>query len=432
MPQLQRTILILFTVCALFVRSQPRREWKLFRLDLSLYPDALCLDGSQGAFYVLPGVGEGASDFVAHLNGGGWCVSLDDCRKRAFEGPVYANQPSLGSSINWGNGTCTQEFANSTLPCVADGGSGGILSSNQTINPTFWQATKVWFGYCSGDSFAGALTEPLPVNTTHSVYFRGDAIMKATLETLATNHGLASATSFILKGCSAGGVATYFQADAVKDIISRLAPNARFAALPGAGVFLEYPSYASTGVGPNLDDSVFKWIFYSANMSSTGNTACTSDLGPNFAWKCLYAVTLFKYIQTPLFIANSLTDAASQEFIMNLPCSLSDGTCNAQELAYVDAFSETMAANVSSILMAPQSPHGAFLLTCSVHMIENVDGAVSLIHVKGRTLTEVFTSWWNKTPGEKYYAIDDLWTKGNGKHGGNVDCSFYGPVPSVP
>jgi hypothetical protein len=427
MPKLNTIFLV--TLSALFVKSQPiPREWQLFKLDLSLYPDALCLDGSPGAFYLLPGVGEGASDFVAHQNGGGWCVSLDDCRKRAFEGPVYANQPSLGSSLNWGPGPCTPELANSTLPCVADGGSGGILSSNQTINPSFWQATKVWFGYCSGDSFAGALTEPLPVNSTHSVYFRGDAIMKATLETLATNHGLASATSFILKGCSAGGVATYFQADAVKDIISRLAPNARYAALPGAGVFLEYPSYA----GPNLDDAVFKWIFYAANMSSTGNTACTSALGSDFAWKCLYAVTLFKYIQTPMFIANSLTDAASQEFIMNLPCSLADGTCNAQELAYVDAFSETMAANVSSILMAPGSPHGAFLLTCSVHMIENIDGAVSLIHVKGRTLSEVFSSWWNKTPDEKYYAIDDVWSKGNGKNGGNPDCHFYGPVPSVP
>ena len=420
--------LALFTLLVVLSESQPERSWKLFKIDLSVYPDALCLDGSPGGFYVLPGIGEGSSTYLFHTTGGGWCGSLDDCRKRAFEGPVYPNQASLGSSINWGSGECSPELANNTQPCVGDGGSGGILSSNQTINPLFWQATKVWFAYCSGDSFSGNLNSPLPVNSTHSVYFRGDAILKASLATLASNHGLASATAVLLKGCSAGGVATYFQADAVGKILSKLAPNARYAALPGAGVFLQYPSYS----GPNLDNEIFKWIYYTANLTGTGNTDCTRDLGSDAAWQCLYAVTLFKYIQTPLFIVNSLADAASQEFIMGLPCSLVDGTCTSQELAYVDAFSTTMAANVSSIVTAPGSPHGAFLLTCSVHMIENIDGTLNKIVVQGRSLNDVLASWWNKKSGELYYAIDEVWTKGKGIHGGNIDCSSYGPVPSLP
>jgi hypothetical protein len=431
MKEFQTNVLcisLLFSSFCVQIECQPERNWKLYKLDMSLYPEAICLDGSPGGFYVLPGVGEGASTFLLHLTGGGWCTDLNSCRLRAFEGPVYQYQASLGSSINWGPGECSKELANNTQPCVGDGGSGGILSSNQTINPNFWQATKVWLAYCSGDSFSGSRSAPLPVNATHSVYFRGDAILRASLATLATNHGLSSATAVILKGCSAGGVATYFQADAVGKILSKLAPNARYAALPGAGVFLQYPSYA----GPNLDDAVFQWIFYNSNMTGTGNTDCTRDLGPPAAWKCLYAVTLFKYIKTPLFVANSLADAASQSFIMALPCSLADGTCNPQELAYVDAFSSTMAANVSTLVTAPGSPHGAFLLTCSVHMIENIDGDLNNIIVQGRSFNDVFSSWWNKNSGEQYYAIDDVWTKGKGVHGGNADCSYYGPVPSLP
>jgi len=80
------------------------REWSRVLLD---DPDALCLDGSPGAFYILPGVGAGASTFVVHLQGGGWCYSLENCRARAFDGPVYAGEPSLGSSRLWGPGPCT-------------------------------------------------------------------------------------------------------------------------------------------------------------------------------------------------------------------------------------------------------------------------------------------------------------------------------------
>lgn len=65
-------------------------------------------------------------------------------------------------------------------------------------------------------------------------------------------------------------------------------------------------------------------------------------------------------------------------------------------------------------------------------MIENIDGTLNKIVVQGRSLNDVLASWWNKKSGELYYAIDEVWTKGKGIHGGNIDCSSYGPVPSLP
>jgi len=356
----------------------------------------------------------------------GWCVGLENCRARAFDGPVYADEPSLGSSRLWGPGPCTPALANNTPPCVADGGSGGLLSSNATVNPTLWAATKVWAGYCSGDSFAGARAAPVPVNATASVFFRGDAILRATFAALAAAHGLARAEAVLLKGCSAGGVAVVTQADAARALVAAAAPRARFAALPGAGVFLDAPSFA----GPNTVEPLFRWIFDAANLSATGNAACRAAFGAE-AWRCLFAANVIPHIASDLFVANSLADLASQSFIMGLPCDPAAGGCPPAALAYLDAFSRQMVQNLSAVL-APGSRHGAFLLTCSVHMVENVDGAVDAIRVRGATLADVFGAWWERDAHAPHAAVDEVWTAGRGKFGGNPDCGNYGPLPSRP
>lgn len=286
---------------------------------------------------------------------------------------------------------------------------------------------QVWLGYCSGDSFLGAAAAPVAVNTTRSVLFRGRAILTATLNDLAAAHGLARASAVLLKGCSAGGVATYSNADAVALQLAAIAPAARFAALPGAGMFLDLASFA----GPNTNEFIFRYIFSAANCSATADGRCQAALGAADAWRCLYAATLLPFISTPLFIANSLADAASQSFIMGLGCNPAAGTCSAAQLAYLDAFGATMIAN-ASLALAPHSRHGAFLVSCSVHMLENVDGAVADIRVQGRTLAETFGAWWTRSASEPRAVVDALWTQGAGPFGGNADCGAYGPLPSRP
>lgn len=425
-------LLAALTACA----AAAPREWALF--SLAAYPDALCLDGSPGGYYVLPGVpGAGGDTFVIHLQGGGWCSSLDDCRARAFDGPVYANQPSLGSSKAWGPGPCTPALANSTAPCVADGGSGGLLSSNATINPSLWAATKVYVGYCSGDSFSGSVGPPVPVNATASVYFRGAAIHAAVLADLAARHGLGAASAVLLKGCSAGGVAVYLRADATAAALRALAPGASFAALPGAGLFLDEPSFAGGPArGANIVAPLFQWVYETTNMTATTTPACRAKFG----WRCIFPATLLPFIESRLFVANSLADAASQSFIMSLGCDPAAGACSPAALAYLDGFRAAMIAAAAPAL-AGGSRHGAFLLTCSVHMVENVDGAVAAIPVAGYgapwsaqsfTLAQVFDSWFAGAAGAPVAAVDAAWTAGGGPHGGNAACARYGPVPSRP
>lgn len=74
--------------------------------NLSVYPGAVCLDGTPGAYYHLKGTGSGANKWYIHHQGGtlirrnvwwlgshfarfnalfagGWCESMDDCLGRS-------------------------------------------------------------------------------------------------------------------------------------------------------------------------------------------------------------------------------------------------------------------------------------------------------------------------------------------------------------
>lgn len=114
---------------------------------------------------------------------------------------------------------------------------------------------------------------------------------------------------------------------------------------------------------------------------------------------------------------------------MGLGCHPSKGDCSVAQLAYLDAYGATMRALVLDTV-SRGGRHGAFLVSCDVHMLEAVDGAWAAIRVQNATLAETFKAWWGSDRGE--IAVDKLWTQGDGVHGGNADCVNYGPVPSRP
>ena len=92
---------------------------------------ARCLDGSPPGYYMRPGSGEGANKWILHLMGGAWCATTVDCYKRSFT--------ELGSTTPW---NMSPEFA-------------GILSSDKSVNPDFYNWNAVFVIYCDGGSFAG-------------------------------------------------------------------------------------------------------------------------------------------------------------------------------------------------------------------------------------------------------------------------------------
>jgi len=108
------------------------QEFTLHLLDdpQSVDLNAVCLDGSPGAFYFKPAAAGFETSWEFYLEGGGWCWSVADCAGRALGG--------LGSS-------------NGYVPSIPSMG-GGLVSSDCEVNPAFCNANQVFFKYCDVNS----------------------------------------------------------------------------------------------------------------------------------------------------------------------------------------------------------------------------------------------------------------------------------------
>ena len=186
-----------------------------FVLSLLQDPLAVCLDGSPGGFYLRPGLGPGASTWLIEMEGGGWCTSVNDCIGRS-KGPI-------GSSSSWPPRGCPS----------MDGGSNGMLSSDCAQNPHFCNATGVHMNYCDGASFSSA-AGATPVGGGVTLHFSGAFIFNATIAALL-KAGLSSATSVILKGCSAGGLGVYLHCDLFSEMLAAAGVAAKVVCMPDAG-----------------------------------------------------------------------------------------------------------------------------------------------------------------------------------------------------
>ena len=144
-----RLLLGLFVPACLASRGRYDADdgFKLILFDAA--SPAVCIDGSPGGLYFRPGSGGGAfgaDTWVIELEGGGWCVSLDDCANRA--------KTDIGSSKAWPPTGCPG----------MDGGSNGMLSSDCSVNP-FCNATKAHFNYCASSAKGGGGVAWAPVST---------------------------------------------------------------------------------------------------------------------------------------------------------------------------------------------------------------------------------------------------------------------------
>lgn len=114
----------------------------------------------------------------------------------------------------------------------------------------------------------------------------------------------ASATNVILKGCSAGGLATFLNADYVASL---LPAGVAYVAAPGAGFFLDYPGYD----GKFHYRGNYQWVFTAMGINATLSRECLayySAQAGSPTWKCFGAQYALPFIHTPLFISNSLAD----------------------------------------------------------------------------------------------------------------------------
>lgn len=393
---------------------------------------ARCLDGSPGGYYHRPGVGDNATKWLLVLQGGGWCTSVEDCTSRA--------KTSKGSSKGWAP-TTTQL---------------GILSADPAVNPHFFSYTAVYLYYCDGFSFVGDAEAPVS-----GLYFRGRRILDGVLASLSATKGLDRATSVLLSGHSAGGLATYLHADHVGDVVGRLTAAGRsnglvYGAAPDAGYFMNLAASreATTRLMVTL-------------TNASGNDACLAAKPAADRWQCFFPENVFPFINSSTFVVNSLYDPYQLVDTLSLACSppgtieCANGshparpTCNGSSMVTFQANRQDVLASMKAAggvldpgrAAGPCGAGGAFLPSCMCHteMYYNFGHTGGTFNnddwrIPGDTgirLSDAIGRWWAslRPPGAR---DDDASAQGSSDHvyvdaipwPGNRPCAQFG-IPKL-
>jgi hypothetical protein len=340
-----------------------------FVLELLTDAAALCLDGTAGGFYFRPGQGAASSTWVIELEGGGWCTSLSDCQSRAAT--------DIGSSKNWPATGCPG----------MDGGSNGMLSSNCAINP-LCNATKAHFNYCDGGSFASFVSEPVSSGGAKPIdlYFRGASIFNASVAALLAK-GMGAADNIILKGCSAGGLATWLHADYFHEWMAAAAPGARVVSVPDAGFFMDH----NTTTGAPSMTPQYKWVAQTMSTLQT-DAGCLAAHPGDDAWRCFLAQEVLPYVTSPVFATQDLVDSWQMANIFRLPCIGNLSACTPAELADMQQYRADMLAALAPLTSS--ATNGGFLSSCVQHCHQNIDAVFTKEMVDEQSVVQTFMRWW--------------------------------------
>ncbi|GKD91294.1 pectin acetylesterase 8-like protein, partial [Tanacetum coccineum] len=80
-------------------------------IESAVAKGAVCLDGSPPAYQFDKGSGDGANNWLVHIQGGGWCHSVEDCVNRKTTG---VGSSKLMPELNFSGILSNQEDQN---PC---------------------------------------------------------------------------------------------------------------------------------------------------------------------------------------------------------------------------------------------------------------------------------------------------------------------------
>jgi hypothetical protein len=361
-------------LCAVCAADKPpsKNGWSLKLLkEAAQQSGSVCLDGSPAGYYIQKGNGTGSQGWMLHLQGGGWCVNMDDC--------VARSKMFLGSSNSFA------DDMDSTLSSW-DGGTHGLFSSNSTTNPRFYNYNKVYVRYCDGASFAGNVENPLKVGSD-TIYFRGRRVLDAVLDDLLVNQGLNSGKDFIVNGCSAGGLAVYLHLDYIRAHTQEKNPGLVVKGVPECGMFMDLNS----AVGQPSYTPNFQWAANAQNVSGSVNSDCVKSVEAGKEWQCFMAQYTLPHIKTPHFVINSFYDAWQFDNILEIDQCGPDNMCREKAAeglrgAMLAALEPTYAKNGSA----------AYLYSCVTHCAQfNQEGRWSVLAVNGRTLRDAFTAWYD-------------------------------------
>jgi len=335
---------------------------------------AACLAGTPPGYYYREG--ENKTAFKIHLQGGGWCFSMQDC--------YWRSQSVLGDSSLWA------PVSNGTALATQ-----GLLSNDPAVNPRTYDWTDIYVMYCNGASWTSNLSDPRPYNNT-PIWFRGRANLAAVLEDMDERWGLFSnqTTNVVLTGTSAGGLGTYVNADFVASLLHE---DTAFVAAPDAGMFLDVLSWSGEPHARELFSSGYYWLWGS---QGTTNDACEAALPLQDRWQCIMPQYVMPHVTSRVYAIQSMYDQAQiGGTFMGLPCmpvNNTPGDCDAAEINFLQQHHDFLLGNLT-VLLGPKD--GGWLTSCLQHEESCRDADWTQVKVAGTVDAMNFESYLLDGPG---------------------------------
>jgi hypothetical protein len=376
---------------------------RLINATRSAATGAVCLDGSRPGYYLrtVPG----SVDWLIFFQGGGWCLSVDDCahRSRTIQGSSSQMKPSINMT--------------------------GIMSSDAFANPRFAAFNVAYLQYCDGASFAGNADEPVVATDGTKVFFRGKRVLDALFEDIMLTTTLPKARRVLLSGSSAGGLATYLHADYVGGKLLPASVSV-YKAAASAGFFLRHP--AVDGRSPFHTDLDKVYTFQ--NVSGSMHPECLAALLPRGGHesRCFFAQDVYPVIKTPFFVVNSVLDQYQMKCILTShgspfkcelfpewhKCTQDLDACSAWQVRTFQDYSDTMLAHMRSSPTFHKNGNGAFLVPCLVHSMLYHTDAMTQLFSGGKSLGDAVGDW---------FGIDDKDAASDDGHGDQNNRHYYLP-----
>jgi hypothetical protein len=277
------------------------------RTNLSVYhinsfdPDAVCGDGSPGAYYWAQAPNPDYGNvYLLYLGGHDWCYDGPSCETRMRE------TPEATSSRTW-----PFELA-----------LGGLFSPVVGKNPLAG-ANKAFLGYCSSDAWTG---DAGPSPTAGGLQFRGQRIVKATLAALVHQHGLGSTYNrtggaaqdyLLLAGGTAGGRGAMLLVDHLQGWLIDLGILPDAVAIRGlfdSALWVPLTPLGAASAATSLASQVQTSIalFNATNLAAPACLA--THTVATIQWQCLFPATALTFVQTPYLLVQPQFDKRQLKF----------------------------------------------------------------------------------------------------------------------
>ncbi|KXG38959.1 pectin acetylesterase 9 [Sorghum bicolor] len=329
---------------------------------------AVCLDGSPPAYHLHRGSGAGARNWLLQFEGGGWCNDVRSCAERAG----------------------TRRGSTRLMPKVEF--FSGILSNRPAMNPDFYNWNRVKLRYCDGGSFMG---DSVYINSSTVLYFSGQRIWDAIITDLLRK-GLARAEKVLLSGCSAGGLATFFHCDSLKE---RLGGIVTVKCLGDAGFFLDLSDIS----GNNTIRQFFSSLVSLQEVQKNLNIDCLNST--DNAYMCFFPQFALPNIRTPFFILNSAYDVYQFHHILVPPssdprghwsrCKSDPGACSTEQIATLQGLRSAMLISLKQFESKPMA--GMFINSCFAHCQSELQDAWFAPNsplIDNKKIAEVVGDWY--------------------------------------